>query len=337
MSTCEARGVRVVEAVTAESRPTYVVIACHGRCGSNWLLEIFDKSPFTHCRNEANAYSNSPFASLPSSGIHDAGSESRLDERWDDALRWAHEHMGRRDGLMTAPKSYFHETSRKLGLVSLMQRARARRMLASFLPSLRGEEWLLPRWLGDREKLRATLPVIKLGFPAGWMPWVMRSRPDVHVLHLTRHPGGYLSSWMARFLATHDREATTHANRLRLYEIARADPSWGPRFGEIATMSVEEAEVWYFLYAAETTHAGSSTCERYDVLHYEDLVHDVVGAVRPIFERTGLEWNAAIEARVRSTATMPSSQASKWREKIDSKHLAMVERLIQSSPLAGWW
>lgn len=319
------------------SPPSHVLIASHGRCGSNWLLEIFDQSPATHCRTEVNSVDGSPFARLPASTIRDEASDSLLDAGWDDALRWAHERMGARDGRVTVPKTYLHGVSRALGLVALVQRHRGRRVLGSLMPALREQEWLLPWWLGDREKLREALPVIKLGLPAGWIPWVMRSRPDAHIIHLTRHPGGYLCSWMKRYLAHRDREATLLANRRRLAQVLHADPTWSDRFGDIAAMSVEEAEMWYWIYAAETTHSSPATCRRYDVLHYEDLVRDVAGEVRPIFERTGLGWNATIEARIRATVRVEPSQASRWREGIDSKQLAMVERLVGSSPLCDWW
>ncbi len=329
--------VRAAAATASDDRPTHVIVASHGRCGSNWLLEIFDQSPVTHCRTDANSFPASPFGRLPNSVVRDEASEALLDSGWDAALAWTHERMGQRDGRTTVRKAYYHGLCQALGLVALVQRGRGRRLLARLVPSLRGPEWLLPRWLGSREKLREALPVIKLGFPSGWMPWVMRARPNVHVIHLTRHPGGYLTSWMGHYLARHDREATLLANRLRLYRIERTAPEWRERFGDIAAMTVEEAEMWYWFYAAETTHSESATCPRYDVVRYEDLVSDVVGTVRPIFERMGLAWNATLESRIRATAKLPPSQASRWREKIEPRNLAMVERLARSSRLCDWW
>lgn len=317
--------------------PSYVVVASQGRCGSNWFLEIFDQSPSTHCRTDANAFDGSPFARLPSPVVWNERNDQALEAGWDAALQWAHERMGVRDAPTTVPKTYLHETSRALGLVSLVQRAKSRRLLASLVPSLRHDEWILPRWLGDGEKLSASMLVVKLGLPAGWMPWVMRHRPDVHVIHLVRHPGGYLTSWMARFLARQDCERTTQDNRLRLYQVQRADAGWSRRLGDIASMSAEEAELWYWLYCTETTHTASATSKRHDRVLYEDLLGDVVGVTRPIFERTGLEWNATIERRIRATAQLLPTQASRWREKIDPQHLALVERVLGSSPVAGWW
>jgi hypothetical protein len=333
----QAPTVRAAETNAHEDRPTHVIVASHGRCGSNWLLEIFDQSPATHCRTDANSFAGSPFGRLPNSVIREEASEPSLEAGWDEALEWTHQRMGQRDGRTTARKSYYHRVSQALGLVSLVQRGRGRRLLSKCIPSLRDPEWLLPRWLGSREMLRRTLPVIKLGFPSGWMPWVMRCRPRVHVIHLTRHPGGYLNSWMTHYLSKRDREATLVANHLRLRRIERTEPVWRERFGDIAAMSVEESEMWYWIYAAETTHSGSATCKRYDVVHYEDLVRDTAATVRPIFERTGLEWNPTLESRIRATVKLPPSQASRWRAKIDAKLLAMVERLARSSSLCDWW
>lgn len=317
--------------------PSHVVIAGQGRCGSNWLLEIFGLSPATHCRNDANAFAGSPFVRLPSPVVWDERNSARLDAGWDEALRWVREHGGERDPRTAVRKNHLHEISRVLGLVALVERPRSRRLLAAIAPELRGEEWLLPRWLGDRGKLGRALLVMKLGLPAGWMPWILQRRTDAHVIHLTRHPGGYLTSWSARFLTQRDLGAITRANRERLREVGSVDGSWARRFGDCAAMSAEEAEMWYWLYSTETIHRAAANSPQHTLVSYEDLLRDVVGVARPLYERMGLEWNAEIEGRIRATVSRPPQYADAWRERISSEHLDMLERILTSSPCASWW
>lgn len=319
------------------NRASHIVIAGQGRSGTNWLLRIFDQSPATHCRNEVNAFEASPFWRLPSPTVWDEANRAGLEATWDEAVRWAHARMGERDPRTTSPKQHYNEVWRELGLLSLVQRERSRRLLGTLLPSLRQQEWLPPRILADRAKLAGATPVLKFSQLPGWLPWILHSRPEAHVIHIVRHPGGFLASWMSRFLAQHDRAETTEANRARLREVVRADARWAARFGDIDPMSAEEAELWYWAYCTETIHKSGADAARYELVIYEEVLADPVGVMRPIFGRAGVEWNGEIEQRVLETATMPAGSGRSWREKLDAGRLEIVERVLASTPYAGWW
>ena len=48
-------------------RPEYALIVGQGRSGTSWLLDLFDLSPQTFCRNEPYGINGSPLANL----LHD--------------------------------------------------------------------------------------------------------------------------------------------------------------------------------------------------------------------------------------------------------------------------
>ncbi len=52
--------------------PPYALIAGQGRSGSSWLLDLFDLSSRTHCRNEPNEVRGSRLSALPSADVEES-------------------------------------------------------------------------------------------------------------------------------------------------------------------------------------------------------------------------------------------------------------------------
>ncbi|MFN0241274.1 MAG: sulfotransferase [Planctomycetota bacterium] len=328
---------KAAERVNAMPAQSAVLLVSQGRSGSNWLLGVLDQSPFTHCRNDANAVAESPFARLPDPVAWSESMVPALEAGFDDALASARERMGARNPRSTVPKTHLHTVSRALGLVAVVQRRTSRFVLGSLMPSLRREEWRLPRWIGRPDALTTSTFVVKLGLSAGWIPWVLRRRPSTHVAHVIRHPGGYLASWSARYLMPRDRAAITCANRTRLRVVAALDPLWAPHFAHTGDMSAEEAELWYWAYCTDTVRRAGATSARYTCVRYEDLLADVRGTTRGLFERIGLPWSAAVEQRVRATTTHPPEYAIAWRKYLGVAQRALVARVLERSGLADVW
>src|SRR3712207_4350983 len=127
---------------TTPQQADYVLIVGHGRSGTNWLLDILDNSPRTHCRNEPNEIAASPLAKLPSPYV--PGQDlAPMARDWDAAVRWTATHMGERDHAWAGPKDHVFGFSRATGLARTMNR-RPRRIVGTLVPSLRGGEWELP-------------------------------------------------------------------------------------------------------------------------------------------------------------------------------------------------
>jgi len=321
---------------TARKRPDYALIVGHGRSGTNWLLELFDLSAETFCRNEPDRSSGTPFDEISTGTSVWRAEQTELQEVWDQAVHWWATHRGGEDHRVVVPKDYVRPVARALGLWRVVQSARARRWLGVARP-LRGDDWALPSWVCDPRRLDRALPVLKLLLAPGWTSFVLKHRPRTEVFHIVRHPGGFLNSWSNRYRSKHEEVEVLTANRDRLESIAAREPEWRNRFGNISAMSAEEAELWNWCYAGETIYRAAQESEHYHLINYESLVYDPVPVVRSCYAACGLEWSGAIERRVGNSASNSESIAMKWRSELNSGQMALVERILDQTSMRVWW
>ncbi len=205
------------------------------------------------------------------------------------------------------------------------------------MPTLRRGEWPVPPWLMNRQRLREALLVMKLAQVPGWAQWVLENRPDSHVVHIVRHPGGFLNSWRRRYLAGKDEALVRSKNNARLARILDLHPAWNDRLGPIDKMTVDESELWYWCYASETIHNAGAERPNYTIVTYEQLAADPVAGARRLYRRCELEWNAELERQVRSNSGGSSAISAAWRTLLDNQQNDMVEHVLQGSSLRSLW
>jgi len=311
-------------------RHDYALIVGQGRSGTNWLLELLDRSPETFCRSEPYGAVESPFNQLSMHRWIVRADQSELEEHWDETIRWTRTHMGLRDRVVHVRKDHLHEASRRLGLYRCVRGPRLRAALSRVMPGLRGGEWEMPWWLGSNERLARALAVVKLVAPPGWASFVLRQRPEIPVLHIVRHPGGFLNSWSNRYLSSRDPDAVLAANLARLRDVVAEEPAWAGRFGDIAAMSAEESELWYWHYANDVVFRAGNSQSAYFRIVYEELVQDPVRVMRSVYEHCDLEWTNSIETAVRGT-TSTADLAFGWRARLDPEQLRLTERFAEAA------
>jgi len=312
------------------SQPDYAIVTGSGRSGTTWLLELFDCSPETFCRNEPDLITTSPLTGLSDDSDVIRRDQHELDSRWDAAVRWTGRHMGERDLRVTVPKSYIYALSRWLGLYRAAHGPKLRPVLAKLVPTLRGGEWPLPWWVGSQRMLSQAVPVLKLLASPSWMVFILQHRPGIPVFHLVRHPGGFLNSWSRRYLAAQDRNEVDRANRQRLHEVASVDPYWAGQFGAIDGMSVEESELWYWRYYNEVVYQAGRASDHYHHIVYEDLVRDTLPIMRRLYAACRLAWSESIERAIESQSSGSPSIASAWRDRLQLEQQELVERFLDS-------
>jgi hypothetical protein len=215
--------------------------------------------------------------------------------------------------------------------------AKARKLLSPIAPAFRQTQWPIPRYFASREKLAHCLPVLKILQAPGWLAWVLENRPQVHVIHIVRHPGGFLNSYRKRYLAETDPAQVRRESTDRLQRIAQVDPAYAALFGNIDAMTIEELEMWFWRYTTEQIHAAGQNSSRYDRVVYEDLTRQPVDIARHLYQRCGLTWNAQLEQKTQATAEHSDAIASAWREKLPREHVELIDRIFTPSPLAQWW
>ncbi len=315
----------------------YVMILGQGRSGTNWLLDLFNLSEKTFCRNEPDKTPGSPLADLREIGTVCAGHEGALSATWDGAMQWTGSHMGERDPQIMVDKQYLWPVCQRLGATWFFAQHRLRRMVGLLSPAWRQGEWLVPRWMGSRRRLAEALLVLKVNQVPGWAYHVMEHAPDVPIFHIVRHPGGFLNSWKRRYVATRDQHSVEQNNIRRLKMIAEVDKGWGRRFGPIDALSMEASELWYWRYANETVYEMGQSHGRYLRVVYEQLATDPVAVLRDAYALCDLSWNTTMEKAAASSAVESTSIAGKWRQRLSEQEIELVEQALEASPMKSWW
>jgi len=323
----------------------YALITGHGRSGTNWLLDIFNASHQTFCRNEPNEVHDSPCNQLHPLW-HVTASMSDMDVSWDELAACMASSMGERDHRLIAPKDYVHPLSQKLGIAYFPARPKILPALRVFLPPLRSGEWEMPWWIGDQSKLTQAYAVLKINQSARIAIWLLKNRPQVPVFHIVRHPGGRLNSWLNRFLAKRDVAYIRQRNRDRLREVLRISPEWCDIFGDIDAMSIAESEMWFWRYVTESIHRTGEGVDNYQLLLYENLAQDPMAIAQQIYQVCGLPWTKEIEGLIRQgtrrsmwgkVKDTPLSVAQAWRNKLKPEDVDAVNHVLRGSLMENWW
>ena len=157
------------------------------------------------------------------------------------------------------------------------------------------------------------------------------------MVHIVRHPAGFLNSWMGRYLELHDANTVAAKNRTRLHSIASENPIWANLFGDIDAMSVEASELWYWRYANETIYDEGCQLPNYRALTYEELAAEPVRLTRQFYSLAGLGWSPAIERAVVEICRRSPSIATAWQNKLRTEHTDLVKQIIAGSPLEDRW
>ncbi|MEO9827665.1 MAG: sulfotransferase [Paracoccaceae bacterium] len=316
--------------------PRYVLIAGHGRSGTNWLLNLMDLSTETHCRNEPNEIQGTALSGLPGAQFAGVGGDV-LATSWDHAIEQTSEKIGERDPRPLSPKRHIRPISRALGLDALMYRPRMRSFAKWAHILTESGEWDVPFWLGNRRLLTNPLTVVKLVQTPGWITWVLKNRPDVLVLHIVRHPGGFLNSWHHRYVAYAGIEAVTQDNAARIRSLIKLDKNWRSEIPDIDNMSVEESELWYWKYSTETIYNAGKNLKNCQLIIYENMTKDPKKYAEEIYQRCGLLWTEDVNAAIIASSQTSVDIASAWTNRLDANQISLAEKFVQSSLLKDFW
>jgi hypothetical protein len=313
----------------------YTLLFGQGRSGTNWFLDLFQVSQQTFCR-QPFFDPESPLADLlPHRFVIKRDCDQLLDI-WDDTLARTLQHMGSRDPHIVYPKDYLGVFGNTIGRKVVGKRS-VRKAIGFFSSGIRKKEWIFPGWLGNREGLLGAPAIIKFHQAPGLANFALKHRPKVPVFQIIRHPGGFLNSWATRYLGHQDGDSVLWANRNRLKRIAEADPTWAARFGDPDSIGVEEAELWYWCYANETSYDLGSDRENYRAVPFEMLAQDPLPIMQDLYEIIGLTWDQTIAERILATSSQSSSIAGQWKNRLKPHQRELVERILDNSSLKNFW
>ena len=304
----------------------YAVISGLGRSGTNWLLELFNLSPETYCRNEPYASNGAALAELEYYRFVNRPMIAELEKSWDQAISSTLGHMGYRDPVIDVQKNYMHRTAYDLGLYRMVRGRKYRKLLSLCDRNLWGEQWPVPGYLCDMGEQRKAFGVVKLTRSPGWTNFILKHRPRVPVFHIVRHPGGYLNSWANRYLSTTTPESSARLKRLTLIDICTTEPEWHELMGDVDVMGIEELHLWFWVYMNKTIYENGRDQSNYHYIVYEDLVTAQYEIIRPLFEKYGLEWSAKIESKIGQIGEKSSGISKAWRDKLSREQIEIAEK-----------
>lgn len=329
--------------------PDYILITGHGRSGTNWLLDIFDASPSTHCRNEPNEVLGSSLEYVRELW-KSPRSADKVTALWETKVSIARISSSERDHRIEAPKNHVYTFAQKTGLASLPVRPKFRKVLRQIFPDLRHGEWPVPRWVGDRHMLEKSCTVLKINMLASWfVNWHVDQYSNRPVLHIVRHPAGYLNSSIRRFFSkcsSSQREFEHQFYQRMLRTAIEIAPEWEEIIGDVEALGLYEAVMWFWRVNNEMIFSVSQTRPNYHLLVYEDLVRSPVAVSRTLYEFCNLSWSDSIESLITNglntsvwgpLKSTPTSTAKAWKQKLSSAHLQLVEQVLDGSLLKSLW
>jgi hypothetical protein len=320
----------------------HALLIGQGRSGTNYLLALLDQSRATHCRNEPDQLDGSALAALAPFRFF-ADDEARLAELYEPAVRRAARCIGPRDRVLDVEKDWLRPGARRLGAFLLRQRWRLMERVVRRRAPMDGKEHVLPRWMADHARLERSCHVLKLNAAAGTGAWVLRARPDVRVLQIVRHPGGFAKSWLTRWVRGEggmDRGRGTAdclVDEDRLREVARRDARWARLFGDVDAMSRAEGELWWWRWVNETLHAAGAGRAGYALVLYEELARAPERVAAEAYRALDLDFDAEVAARVRALSRDAETIAHAWKDALAPELVALVEKVLAGSAMERWW
>ncbi|MCA9212529.1 MAG: sulfotransferase domain-containing protein [Planctomycetales bacterium] len=274
----------------------YFVIVGSGRSGSNRLLDMFDLSPRTLARNEADQVDGSPFSTLPRGNLPLPDSDQFVDD-WQNAIDSSVLCQSVRDRIAEHPKVYIKEPLRKLIGRQFFRRNRVRSAIGSVF-SIGGDEWRLPGWYLNKACVDQIVNVYKLNSCASWMRALFDANVPAKIIHNLREPHQFMASWYHRYFESQESDRVARENKVILTAAAQRDSFWADRCGDIASMSTIESQVMLWTYINESIHLAGRGKPNYRTVTYQQIDDASMQVSKDLYAFVGLEWTEDIGERV---------------------------------------
>ncbi len=281
----------------AQSAHPYIIIAGHGRSGSNRLLDAFDCHPQTLCRNEPNETRGSVFNELPP-GFFPAGENPGFIDRWRKIIAIAATEISERDRIGERAKDYIASPANRLFARRVLARRRIRGVLGSVWPNLRGEQWSAAPYLANHDRLAGALPVFKMLLCQGWLIDAFEREPEMRVIHNIRAPKPFLISWRRRYVEPTGPQKVFEDNLRELQHILDYFGRKSLGTEDFSEEALFETELWRWRFVNEALHRACNGKPRYAWVTYDAFEKNPVGEAERLYAFAGLDLNDAVRAEI---------------------------------------
>ncbi|MEO1013661.1 MAG: hypothetical protein AAFX08_00585 [Pseudomonadota bacterium] len=315
----------------------YVVIAGHGRSGSNRLLDVFDQHPRTLCRNEPNEASGSPFDALPGGFFLDGPDRHGFIDAWRRAIAQAGRQASVRDRLAVECKDYAGPAWRRRIARPALARPRVRALAAFAAPALRQETFPAAPLFAAAAALEQSLPVFKLLLKPGWLLTAFPEEPGMRLALNVRAPRPFLRSWRRRYVAAVGPEKVFADNHATLGRILDHFGESADRFDRFTEATLYESELWRWRYMNETLFTACRNDPRFALVTYEGFEESIAEEARRLYDLAGLEFDDAARTRVESMRNTLFRRAPSTGGDDAAPIDEAIKRVLSDSPLLDLW
>ena len=315
----------------------YAIIIGQGRSGTNWLNELLDLSDSTYCRNEPHELIDSPVSILSKYRELISTDSEYMETHWDDLMEKIGSRMGEIDFVIKVKKNYFRQYVQSFGFYRMFHGPKARYYLRSIFSSLKGDEWPIPSFILNLKKWNNCLKVFKFVQAPGWAGFLLKNRPDIPVLHIVRHPGGFLNSWSQRYLSLKDKQKTLDDCRERIKRLVAHSESWKKRIGDVDRLDLDTLELWYWCYANRELFELGQKKPNYILISYEELATEPVKVMKKIYSSLGLDFTPEIESKINSQSVQSVDIAYSWEKKMSEVQKELSLTFVRESGLSHLW
>lgn len=293
---------RTVPLMAGTELQKHVIVAGHGRSGTNLVLDLFDCHRNTFCRNEPNELAGTGFAGLGDTFFSDTGFAAQAPDfqtRWQEAIHQTIRSCGARDRF-GVDKAYFRSPLRARVGQQIMSRTRLR---ARFLSSPAGqppEEWPCPGFYYDAAAQARALPVLKMLLTPAWILQAHDRFPSQHVVHVVRPPAGFIQSWWSRYVTgIGGGPEKVFADNLPSLQRILAHFGRGDEMPAVySERNLLTSELWRWRYMNEVVLSALQGDPRYLLAPYRDVMQDRLGWAERLYDFAGLEMDDSVRAQV---------------------------------------
>lgn len=323
----------------AKSLPRTVLVAGTGRSGTSWLGKILDSSPLVFYKYEPDNTDRYPWFSRIPSRLEPTPDFDRFREPFAQAITRAFwSYSVNLESRPLFPKSFLRQhTWRALNFSMRVWRKFTR----GGAPTFR-----IPRWMFPSDPYAALL-VIKSVVSNLRLTWIHRHFPEVKLVLIVRHPGGYLNS-MFTAARKHGWANVGTKERLSDTVLPFPCPEHLKYAGAFENGSDFERELIYWIVANETPILELAESSTFKIVVYEELCARPADVAEDVFRFVGIPFDGSTRQFLRDSTTEerpgfhgvfknPTRAARKWREELSDEQLTVVDQYLARCSLGRLW
>lgn len=306
--------VRMIPEPGPATRPKLVVVTCAGRSGSKWMLRLMDFHPQTLCRNEPDRMTPAiKDASTPDWG------------EWEQLGMSIGPRIGFVDRPPAMPKDHMRGWVKATRADKLLYAHRFQKLTG------RHPEGRYPALFYNGEQTAQAQRVLKLINARHQVCRLLTETTHIPVIHMVRHPGGMLNSWLNRFAPTKDESDLVDTQRQILRRIHDSDPAYEQITGPADALDLVELKLWSWRHAQDSILRLGAAHPRYISVVFEQLSSNALELMTPIYAMCGLEYTDTMRDLIRAETARSEEIGSAWKDRLPPERVELVERVLQGS------